>query len=49
MKSTPKRLKFDFGSEKNAKGFAEMKSLESGCTDVTVKGTIVYWTEETAD
>jgi hypothetical protein len=49
MKSTPKRFKCDFGSEKSAKGFAELKSREPGCTDVVVKGTVVHWTEETTD
>ena len=49
MKSTPKRFKFDFGSAKSAEGFASLKSREPGCTDVVVKGAIVYWTEETTD
>jgi len=49
MKSTFKRFKFDFGNKKSAGGFASLKSLEPGCTDVVVKGTVVHWTEETTD
>lgn len=49
MKSTPKRFKFDFGSEKSAQGFASLKKSEKGVSDVVVKGEVVYWTEETTD
>lgn len=49
MKSTPKRMKFDFQSEKSALAFAELKKSEPGVKDVSVKGEVVYWTEETTD
>jgi hypothetical protein len=49
MKSTPKRFKFDFQSEEGAQGFAACKKREPTVSDVVVKGTIVYWTEETTD
>jgi hypothetical protein len=46
---TQKRFKFDFGSERAAKGFASLKKSEKGVSNVSVKGSVVYWTEETTD
>jgi hypothetical protein len=47
--NTKKRLKWKFLSEKAAQNFVSLKKLENSVSDISVKGSTVYWTEETSD